>query len=997
MTIEEKQKEFLEKLDIYEDEFDKYGYVIFLGSQLEPMPEEWKTDENLYAGCLSKIWIHKELKNGRLFLSADSDTLIVKGLLYIWKELLQGHTLEEINHAGITLFDDLDMESVLNETRRNGMKGLTSWILDELQPPVTVLFLNTDHEKPDAVSSEVCFQKKLIQKELDRYLTRLGYQVIIAEEPDFGDEAWKDQMDRSNCILIRVNENWMESGDGKAGQSKKEKDSFHVLAKPADECPRELLSILGNKGIKQASQIVLLEGESMHGCLYAVYDFLEELGMRFYIQEDVFPGKAQEKKIGELNLDHSKKPLFEVRGLLPFHDFPEGPDWWERENYNRIMMQLTKMKGNFLGYHTYPENEKEPDKMTAEPLVWIGLPKDVEKNGQVKSAYPVQHFRTEGDSWGYHPGKTSEYLFGLGHFFTEDDMAASYMKHGPGKTYQKNLAASRKEDPEDVSEKYRDIFQKSGLFFADVFQEAHRLGIQNCIGTETPLTIPETLQKRIKSEGGTVEKKALYEGMFKRIGQLYPLDYYWMWTPEDWTWKGNTPYDTQNTIEDVTCALQAKKELGAKFELAMCGWTLGPQEDRVKFDQLFPKEMPFSCINRHLGFDPVEESFQRVTGRAKWAAPWLEDDPALLVPQLWVKRIRKDAFDAKEYGCNGLIGIHWRTETIGMNIRALLDAAWEQNGWKSEEREKAEKQQEEQPGNEAGNESAENVLAGVEAYIPESVTQDRILLADDFYKDFGIHYFGLEELGALLCRLDSQLPRPCRWENGPGNIYLNELPLSYVEHQYEFVDEWEKVGERILDLDAKERWEIWLARFQFMRECARLGCHMAIFEKLEDPEELKKEAEQIREIAGNVAADCCNFICSMGDMGNLAALVQRNLLPFKKKIDEKLRAAGCEVTDWEQTPDKKIKKRCVCLSEPSYLKKTDTWNVKVLATKGAGKVSLYWHPLHDSSNVQEIKLVRVTDFIFCGAIPTDTFSDSFCYQFALDGEKDRKKRTMAIL
>ena len=318
MTIEEKQKEFLEKLDTYEDEFDKYGYVIFLGSQLEPMPEEWKTDENLYAGCLSKIWIHKELKKGRIFLSVDSDTLIVKGLLYIWKKILQGHTLEEINHAKITLFDDLDMESVLNETRRKGMKGLTSWILDELQQPVTVLFLNTDNVKPDTVSSEVCFQKKLIQKELDRYLTRLGYQVIIAEEPDFGGGAWKDQMDRSNCILMRVNENRMESQDGKAGQGKKEKDSFHVLAKPADECPGELLSILGNKGIKQASRIVLLEGESMHGCLYAVYDFLEELGMRFYIEEDVFPGETQEKKICELNLDHSKKPLFEIRGLLPF-------------------------------------------------------------------------------------------------------------------------------------------------------------------------------------------------------------------------------------------------------------------------------------------------------------------------------------------------------------------------------------------------------------------------------------------------------------------------------------------------------------------------------------------------------------------------------------------------------------------------------------------------------------------------------------------------------
>lgn len=992
MTIEEKQKEFLEKFETYDDEFDKYGYVIFLGSQLDPMPAKWKTDKNLYAGCLSKIWIHKELKNGRLFLSADSDTLIVKGLLYILEKLLQGHTLEEIKNAKITLFDDLDMESVLNETRRKGMKGLISWIVNEILQPVTILFLNTDNVMPDVVSNEVCFQRKLIQKELDRYLTLLGYQVTVAEESGFLDETWEDRADRSSCILVRVNEKRTEQINGKAGRNEREKDSFHVLVKPVNECPEELLSILRNKRIEGASQIVLLEGGSMHGCLYAVYDFLEELGMRFYIEEDVFPGETQEKKICELNLDHSKKPLFEIRGLLPFHDFPEGPDWWEKENYNRVMMQMTKMKGNFWGYHTYPENEKEPDKMTAEPLVWIGHPEDVEEKGQVKSAYPVQHFRTEGDSWGYHSDKTSEYPLGLWRFFTEDDMAASYMKYGPGKTYQENLAASKKEEPEVISEKYRDIFQKSGLFFSEVFQEAHMLGIKNCIGTETPLTIPATLQKQIKGKCGTDEKKALYEGMFKRIGQLYPLDYYWLWTPEDWTWKGNTSRDTQNTMEDVGCALQAKKELGAKFELAMCGWTLGPQEDRTKFDKLFPKEMPFSCINRHLGFDPVEESFKRVTGRAKWAAPWLEDDPALLVPQLWVKRIRKDAFDAKEYGCNGLIGIHWRTETIGMNIRALLDAAWEQNGWKS-----AEKKQEEQLRNHVNNENPEKVLAGVEAYIPESVTQDRIFLADDFYKDFGAHYFGLEELGTLLEKLDSQLPRPCRWEDGPGNIYLNEFPISYVEHQYEFVDEWEKAGERIQDPAAKERWEIWSARFLFMRECARLGCHMAMFEKMEDPEELMKEAEQIRKIAGNMAADFGNFICSMGDMGNLTALTQRNLIPFKKRIDEKLRAAGCGMTDWEQIPDEKIKKRCVCLAEPSCLKKTDTWNVKVIATKGAGKVSLYWHPLHDSSNVAEIKLSRITDFVFCGTIPADTFGDSFCYQFALDGEKERKKRSMTIL
>ena len=551
MTIEEKQREFLEKFDTYEDEFDKYGYVIFLGSQLKAMPENWKTDENLYAGCLSKIWIHGELKNGKIFLSADSDTLIVKGLLYILRELIQGRTVEEVRNAKITLFDDLDMESVLNETRRKGMKGLVSWILDGIKRPVRVRFLDSDGMNPKIGNGDEKmdshFLQNLIEKELDRSLTLLGYPVMSAEESSVGE---------ASCILVRVNENMKE-----------EKDSFHILAKPVGDSPKEVLQLLKRTGEKQSLNIVLLEGGSLQGCLYAVYEFLEQLGIRFYIQEDVFPAKAQEKKICELNLDYTKKPLFEIRGLLPFHDFPEGPDWWEKENYNRVMMQMIKMKGNFLGYHVYPENEKEPDKMTAEPLVWIGLPEDVDEKGKVKSAYPVQHFRTEGDSWGYHHGKTSEYPFGLGRFFDKEDMSVSYMKNGSEKTYEENLAASKTEDAKITFENYQEVFNKSGQFFSEVFQDTHRLGIKNCIGTETPLTIPLVLKKQAeeKNMDSKEMKKSFYEGMFKRIGQLYPVDYYWMWTPEDWTWKGNTLQGTENTIEDVTCALQVKQKLEMIF------------------------------------------------------------------------------------------------------------------------------------------------------------------------------------------------------------------------------------------------------------------------------------------------------------------------------------------------------------------------------------------------------------------------------------------------
>ena len=99
------------------------------------------------------------------------------------------------------------------------------------------------------------------------------------------------------------------------------------------------------------------------------------------------------------------------------------------------------------------------------------------------------------------------------------------------------------------------------------------------------------------------------------------------------------------------------------------------------FDNILPKEMPMSCINRNVGFAPVETGFARVEGRPQWAIPWLEDDPALLIPQLWVGRMRRDAADALAYGCTGLLGIHWRTRILGPNVSALAKAAWDQKPW----------------------------------------------------------------------------------------------------------------------------------------------------------------------------------------------------------------------------------------------------------------------------------------------------------------------------
>ena len=88
----------------------------------------------------------------------------------------------------------------------------------------------------------------------------------------------------------------------------------------------------------------------------------------------------------------------------------------------------------------------------------------------------------------------------------------------------------------------------------ETFSYAKKLAVQTCIGTEAPLTVPKAVKKRLNITGEPDKEtiESLYEGMFERIKRTHPLDYYWLWTPEDWTWLGNTKEDTEKTKEKET-------------------------------------------------------------------------------------------------------------------------------------------------------------------------------------------------------------------------------------------------------------------------------------------------------------------------------------------------------------------------------------------------------------------------------------------------------------
>jgi len=124
MTIKEKQDEVIDDFSFMENWEDKYEYIIQLGKELPLIPEEFKTSDNLIKGCQSRVWLHTELKDGKLEFTADSDAVITKGLVSLMISVLSGHTPKEIADAEIFFIDAIGLSSHLSPTRSNGLLSM---------------------------------------------------------------------------------------------------------------------------------------------------------------------------------------------------------------------------------------------------------------------------------------------------------------------------------------------------------------------------------------------------------------------------------------------------------------------------------------------------------------------------------------------------------------------------------------------------------------------------------------------------------------------------------------------------------------------------------------------------------------------------------------------------------------------------------------------------------------------------------------------------------
>ena len=123
-TINELQDEVIEEFSDFDDWMDKYQLLIDLGSEQEPLPEEYKTDQNLIDGCQSRVWLQADYRDGILTFRAESDALIVKGIVDLLVRVLSGHTPQEILDADLYFIDRIGLKEHLSPTRSNGLLAM---------------------------------------------------------------------------------------------------------------------------------------------------------------------------------------------------------------------------------------------------------------------------------------------------------------------------------------------------------------------------------------------------------------------------------------------------------------------------------------------------------------------------------------------------------------------------------------------------------------------------------------------------------------------------------------------------------------------------------------------------------------------------------------------------------------------------------------------------------------------------------------------------------
>ena len=401
---------------------------------------------------------------------------------------------------------------------------------------------------------------------------------------------------------------------------------------------------------------VRLTGATSQAVLYAVFDFLEHQGAFFGLDGEVYPLEpARALNLPPVGHPWQAQPRFNVRGLVPWPDFLNCVTVYNREDWRAYLEAMLRMRFNTLGVHAYSGANQ-----------WAESFLSFEYAGAGHLAYTDT---SATNRWGYLPERTSRYGMGASDFFSDEVFGS------------------------EATTKARSCWEAEELaqqLWKEAFQYAKQLGIRAGMGFE-PYQLPDEIYRATPPEAyyasgdaktpgpridpESVAAKDILEARLRRLLDAYPtLDYVWLWEDEGMSW-ASQKQDVPLSVTPFKQAYEFLKRHAPEKRLVISGWG-GVVRHFAYFHKALPEEIIFSTLSDNLGWDPVSEEYGKLGGRERWPIPWLEDDPAMWLPQFHVARFVRDMNLAEQYGCQGLLGIHWRHRIMDVDAGFQAGYSW---------------------------------------------------------------------------------------------------------------------------------------------------------------------------------------------------------------------------------------------------------------------------------------------------------------------------------
>jgi hypothetical protein len=400
----------------------------------------------------------------------------------------------------------------------------------------------------------------------------------------------------------------------------------------------------------------IFRAASEQALLYAVFDFLERQGLVFGMDGTTVPvAPSPGSSLAGLRLPAQGQPWtgsprFSVRGLLPWPDFLNCISIYNDEDFQAYFAAMLRMRFNTFGMHVYTQNEPGP-------LAESYLSFDFAGSGH-KAALED----TTMTSWGYLPQRTSTFKMGAAQFFDGETFGSDATRLGAD-TW--------------------DIADRTTKMLSQAFDFARALGIRTGVGFE-PYQNPAEIVRALPPEAlshprGFIESRTAQDVLDRRLGDLlerYPMvDYVWLWQDEGANWDSRSK-DVPLSTTPFTQAHAFLRRHAPDKQLVLAGWG-GVTRHFESLHRRLPEDIIFAALNDSLGWDPVSEAFGKLESRGRWAIPWIEDDPSMWFPQFRASRFQADMQRAQGFGCQGMLGLHWRHRIADPTATFLARASWD--------------------------------------------------------------------------------------------------------------------------------------------------------------------------------------------------------------------------------------------------------------------------------------------------------------------------------